>query len=1244
MRKTWLTLSILIIVSSINLLGQTQSDPKSKFNNQALANPKVVLLDTCPKPEIIAIPKVKGGYFIRKTAKGQDTIKLEPAISNYLPVISRLANGNILQDQSAAGFGFFTTYNTDNGLALDPVTCGYKDNLGNLWFGTAGGGVSRYDGKSFTNFSTEQGLANNIVYNIIQDKKGNLWFATGGGGISRFDGKSFTNFSSEQGLPNDQVYSIMEDSSGIIWLGTIRGGISRFDGKSFTNYGTEQGLADSIVLSILQDKTGDIWFGTGTRDISRYAAKDQHNGKTIFTNYTKVPGLAKNIWSIKEDKTGSLWFGTGGGGVTRYDEKTFPNGYSNFTTAQGLAFNKVKNITEDSSGNIWFGTYGGGVSRYDGKSFTNFTTAQGLANDIVYSLTEDNSGNIWFGTYGGGVSRFDGNSFINFTTAQGLGNNNVKSILEDKMGNLWFGTEGGGVSRYDGRSFTNFTEAQGLARDNVWSIEEDKLGNIWFGTDQGGVSRFDGKSFTNFTDVQGLVNKVVLCIKKDKSGNLWFGYEGGGASRFDGKSFTNFTDAPGISDNSVWSIIEDKSGNVWFGTDGGGVSRYDGKYFTNFTTDQGLPSNSTISITEDNLGNLWFGTDGGGVSRYDGKSFLNFSTKDGLADNVISQVVIYHDYIVLGSNFGIDVLSSFTPKVKGQAKGLDKDEVLPQNSLTNIELQNYSPIFRIYNSATGYPVKDVNVGYNAMYLDSKGILWTGTGSDKTALVRIDLKAIHKSDKAPTVVLQNLKVNNENICWYNLRNLRSSDTKLSLQDSLAIINEESITFGKILDKDSRISMFKKFGDIGFDSITKFYPIPENLILPYNHNNITLDFAAIEPARPYLVKYQYILEGYDDNWSPITNSTSASFGNIYEGEYTFKLKACSPDGIWSEPIIYKFRVSPPWYRSWYMYCLYAITIIGALYFTYRWRVAHLHRENEILEQKIELRTEQLKQANEELQAMNEEINTQMNVIEKKNINITSSIQYAQIIQRAVFPSLEKLEAYFEQNFVLFRPKDIVSGDFYYAKLKGRNLFIAAADCTGHGVPGAFMSVLGISHLNEIISKGVLTKPSEILNELRNRIKKSLHQKGKKGQTQDGLDIAFCTVDLEKTVIQYAGAHCPLYLIRKNGNIPELIEFKADLMPIGVHPKDDKGFTNYEIPLQHGDTIYLFSDGYVSQTGGTNFETFKRKRFQEILMKIQENSLEEQKHILEQTLTDWQGNYDQVDDILIIGMRYNGTSVKS
>ncbi len=1227
MKTIRVIITIQFVFSSITFFGQDRSNSQSQVDSQKVVFPKVIFLSSRPNPNVVSVPHLPGGTYEYPIGDDTKTVNLLPPVTKELEQLA----------PEAQGAGFFVTYTTDNGLALDPVTCGFKDNLGNLWFGTAGGGVSRYDGKTFTNFTTAQGLTHNLVCSIIQDKDGNLWFGTAGGGASRYDGKVFTNFTTAQGLTNNDVYSIEEDNNGNLWFGTVGGGVSCYNGRVFTNYTTAQGLANNVVLSIKKDKVGNLWIATDGGGVSCY------NGKT-FTNYTKAQGLANNrVWCITEDNDGNMWFGTFGDGVSCFDGKKF----TNYSTQHGLAYPRVRCIGVDKTGTVWIGTFGGGISRFEGKnklpsraSFASFTTLNGLSNDIVYSITEDNSGNIWFGTYGGGVSRYDGKSFTNFYVEQGLANNTVRCIKEDKKGNLWFGTEGGGISRYDGKSFTNYSLPQGLASDNAWSVEEDKAGNLWFGTDGGGVSRYNEKSFTNYTTAQGLAGNVVLCAKEDKAGNLWFGTDGDGVSRFDGDSFTNFTENNGLANNSVWSIMEDKKGNLWFGTDGGGVSCYNGNTFKNYSTEQGLASNSVWCIAEDGFGNIWFGTENGGISRFDGESFTNFTTQNGLADNVITQIVIYNDYIVLGSNFGIAVLTAFKPKHSLNESYEGKGEsILPQNSLSNSELQNYAPVFSIYNSATGYPVKDVNVGYNAMYLDSKGIIWAATGSNKTALVRIDLSAILVSNKPPNVILQNLKVNNENICWHSLKLFQKKGEKFSIEDSLAIINEEKITFGKILDNETRASQYEKFWNIDFDSISRFYPFPQNLILPYNHNNITFEFTAVEPARPYLVKYQYLLEGYDEDWSPISNGTSASFGNIYEGTYTFKLKACGPNGLWSEPIGYTFRVRAPWYRSWFMYCLYAIAIVSALYFIYRLRVAHLHREKLILEKKIELRTEQLKEAFEELLAKNEEINTQMNVIEHKNINITSSIQYAKIIQRAIFPKLDKLEVYFNEYFVLFLPKDIVSGDFYYAKQKGKNLFIAVADCTGHGVPGAFMSVLGISQLNEIISKGVLTKPNEILNELRIRIKHSLHQEGQKGQTQDGMDIALCVLDIESTTIQYSGAHSPLYIVRKCDTNIELIEFKADLMPIGVHPKDERSFTNSEIQLQRGDTIYLFTDGYVSQTGGTNFETFKRRRFQEVLMKIQGKSLEEQKQILTQTITDWQANYEQVDDILIIGMKYSG-----
>ena len=404
-----------------------------------------------------------------------------------------------------------------------------------------------------------------------------------------------------------------------------------------------------------------------------------------------------------------------------------------------------------------------------------------------------------------------------------------------------------------------------------------------------------------------------MSITEDKTGNIWFGTHGG-ASRFDGKSFTNFTTDQGLANNVVKTILEDKMGNLWFGTDCG-VSRYDRnceipmstyeknnkekeRSFTNFTTLQGLANNKVLSITEDKSGNIWFGTDGGGVSRFDGNSFTTFTISNGLPDNVIPQIIVdAHENILFGTNQGIVVLKGYSPLHSERNEGIPA-----QNNLNNEELKKYTPVFEIYNSSKGYPVKDVNFGQNCMFSDSKGIIWIGTGSDKTALVRFDYAALNKDINPPKVILQRIKINEETICWYNLNTNKN--------DSIEKIQQEVMTFGKLLTDETRDNTRKKFSDIQFDGITKFYSMPENLVLPYKHNNVTFDFAAIETGRSFLVRYQYILEGYDKNWSPFIEKTSATFGNINEGSYTFKLKARSPFGVWSEPIAYKFKVLPPW----------------------------------------------------------------------------------------------------------------------------------------------------------------------------------------------------------------------------------------------------------------------------------------------------------------------------------------------
>ncbi len=255
------------------------------------------------------------------------------------------------------------------------------------------------------------------------------------------------------------------------------------------------------------------------------------------------------------------------------------------------------------------------------------------------------------------------------------------------------------------------------------------------------------------------------------------------------------------------------------------------------------------------------------------------------------------------------------------------------------------------------------------------------------------------------------------------------------------------------------------------------------------------------------------------------------------------------------------------------------------------------------------------------------------ERQSKELTDSIKYASYIQSALLPSKELFDRLLPENFIFFKPRDVVSGDFYWISKYKNSIIVAAADCTGHGVPGAFMSMLGISFLNEIIGKGCFHSASAILNQLRERVMKTLHQTGDKKEQKDGMDISLCIIDFDLQQLQYAGANNPIYLIRE-GN---LFEIKGDRMPIGINIIEERSFTNHQVSLEKNDMIYLITDGYPDQFGGDNERKLKYKPFKDILLRIYNKEMNEQMEVLEEELNNWKGNLNQIDDILIIGFKY-------
>ncbi len=275
------------------------------------------------------------------------------------------------------------------------------------------------------------------------------------------------------------------------------------------------------------------------------------------------------------------------------------------------------------------------------------------------------------------------------------------------------------------------------------------------------------------------------------------------------------------------------------------------------------------------------------------------------------------------------------------------------------------------------------------------------------------------------------------------------------------------------------------------------------------------------------------------------------------------------------------------------------------------------------------EDLKTAN---QTLEQKVIERTHRIEQQNRNIRSSIQYASRIQAAILPPEEELKKSLPEHFILNKPCEIVSGDYYWVTKKEEKVVIAVADCTGHGVPGAFMSILGVAFLNEIVNKTTILRANEILNQLSGLLMKSLHQTGKNDKTRDGMEVALCILDYSRHKLQYSGAFRPLYLVR-NG---ELKEYKGDSMPVGAYELDEVSFTNTEIRFIENDVIYVFSDGYVDQLGGAERKTFRSERFRKLLLEIYELPMKEQKKILNERIDKWKGQLEQIDDILVAGIR--------
>ena len=422
----------------------------------------------------------------------------------------------------------------------------------------------------------------------------------------------------------------------------------------------------------------------------------------------------------------------------------------------------------------------------------------------------------------------------------------------------------------------------------------------------------------------------------------------------------------------------------------------------------------------------------------------------------------------------------------------------------------------------------------------------------------------------------------------------------------------------------INYFNEKGSVNQLLITPYNRFKNNQQLRYDQNNLTIEFSAIHFSSKGNIEFAYRLKGLNNKWV-YSKQRSIEYSRLSPGTYTFEVKAANSDGVWCKPISFTFTITPPFWITWWFISICIGLLLLSIYLLIRIRTKQLKSRQLQLQQTVKERTK-------ELASKHEESENNRLLAEEKNKEIIDSINYAKRLQDSILPYEANINQLFPEAFILFRPKDIVSGDFYWFKQLKDRAIIAAVDCTGHGVPGAFMSFIGANGLNAATDEKQLSDTSEILNHLNESVHKALNKEKNQGYIRDGMDLTICSFNLKKLSLQFSGAKNSIYQIRNE----ELIQHSGDDFAIGSFSPGNKNYKSQNITLEKGDTIYLFSDGYPDQFGGIKGKKFMYKQFKQKLIEFSNLSMKDQKIKLEQTMDAWMSSHEQIDDILVIGIK--------
>jgi ligand-binding sensor domain-containing protein/serine phosphatase RsbU (regulator of sigma subunit) len=963
-----------------------------------------------------------------------------------------------------------------------------------------------------------------------------------------------------------------------MWFGYLDGQIAVLDEGIFRVF-PQKDTVVSAIAGFAEDGEGNMIAMTQQHGMIRI-------DKNFHFTYIRDPFRGTLTSDFLVTPEGNLIIGAFNGVVLF--TKSASGEYENAGRIAGVPFTRIQDIKAGAqAGNYWLGTEDEGLYRITGSGndptgyqVTQVGVDNGLKYSSISSLYVDPAGYLWVSDYGKGVYRFSlnadgslGRSLL-FDVEGGLPEEYIKDVTRDDEGNMWFASQSNGIAILRDQAFTFYNVSDGRNVPEISSISIDGS-DYWLGSRNGYLYHVNSSlvsDFQAFKASDGLPGDPVTALWHDENGNLYIGTENSGVFFLD-RSTRNIRKFF-TSENSLGNMINDIDGDaasLWIATN-------DGIYEMVRATGEIRQQTTLTGLPHNIINDVLVDKQG-----------LAWIATRGSGLYCVSEDTDKHDFIIRGN-----------PKLEFVALTQDKEGAIWGATSEDGVIKFSRDTLEVFSVDRGLKAKYTY----AIEVDPKGFVWVGH--------RLGLSKIDPANGNIVVFDQEMGFTSDILP----RAIATSDEGLLLFGT----NNGLIVYDTEQARPDTVPPRLNITQLNIsDSI---YNVQDEIRLPYGIYKMQVDFIGINLSNPDQVTYQYKLEGFDD-WSEPTRETFAKYSRLEDGEYIFKLRAIDGNGNdTGEVEMFHLSIKIPIWKAWWFILSLVIIAIGAVYLIIKVRERNQKALQEYLEQQLEERTREVMHQKEE--------------IEIKNRDITDSINYAQRIQASILPSTHRLNETFSGSFVFYQPRDIVSGDFYwYDRIDDDRFVIVCADSTGHGVPGAFMSMIGTTLIKDICLRSGVTTPSEVLQTLDMEVREALNQNTETDGSNDGMDIIVAEINLRTKRFIVSSAMRPVILY-KGG---EQIYVKGSRSSVGGQLDEtsvEKEFTNEVFDLSKGDIIYMFSDGYPDQFGGPLGRKFKMVRLKNLLRDIHDKPMEEQYNYVKSNFFLWKEDLEQVDDVLFMGIK--------